>query len=179
MAKFELAIPMVFKHEGGYVNDPNDPGGATNYGISLRYLKTLGDLDNDGFLNGDLDQDGDVDIDDIKKFTPQDALVIYKTQWWDRYNYAQINDQAIATKIFDLAINMGAGRSHKLAQEALNDLGTKVKVDGILGKISINAINSFQNNTALLEQIKRRAARFYYDLNRPRFLKGWLRRAYA
>jgi len=55
MARFEDALPTVLRHEGLYSEDPADPGGATNYGISLRFLRQLGDTDGDGFAEGDLD----------------------------------------------------------------------------------------------------------------------------
>ena len=58
MGCFSKAITVILKHEGGFSNHSSDPGGATNYGISLRWLKSEG-------LYGDLDDDGDVDIDDI------------------------------------------------------------------------------------------------------------------
>lgn len=57
MSNFDTAIITVLRHEGLFVNDSDDAGGATHYGVSLRWLKSIGDLDNDGFVDGDLDHD--------------------------------------------------------------------------------------------------------------------------
>ncbi|UCD23789.1 MAG: hypothetical protein JSW51_12245, partial [Gemmatimonadota bacterium] len=54
--KFDWALACVLHHEGGFVNNPNDPGGATDFGVSLRFLRSVGE---------DIDGDGDIDIDDI------------------------------------------------------------------------------------------------------------------
>jgi lysozyme family protein len=71
MAVFETAIDVVLRHEGGFVNNVHDSGGATNFGISLRFLR---DYPGDG----DFDGDGDVDIDDIRKMTLTDAKRVYR-----------------------------------------------------------------------------------------------------
>ncbi len=64
MSNFEKAVEKVLEHEGGYVDHKNDPGGATNYGISLRFVKQSTGIDLD------VDGDGDIDADDIKAMTP-------------------------------------------------------------------------------------------------------------
>ena len=74
MSNFESAVEKVLKHEGGYVDHANDPGGATNYGISLRFVKQSTGIDLD------VDGDGDIDADDIKAMTPEQAKEIYKTE---------------------------------------------------------------------------------------------------
>jgi lysozyme family protein len=183
MATFEVALPTVLLHEGGYVNNPADPGGATNWGVSLRYLKALGDANHDGLLDGDIDRDGDVDIDDIRLMSSQQAGDIYKTQWWDRYGYGHILDQTLATKILDLAVNMGAFQVHKILQRAILSCGKTIVVDGVLGPKSFEAINSLPADD-LLFHVRDQAAEFYRSLviKRPKsgvFLKGWLRRAYS
>ena len=78
MSTFDKAIEVTLAHEGGFTDDPVDTGGATNWGVSLRFLKDAGDLDGDGVLDGDLDGDGDVDYDDIKKMARAEAIRIYK-----------------------------------------------------------------------------------------------------
>jgi len=183
-SKFEEAVETILRHEGGYVNHPNDPGGATNYGVSLRFLRGL-----DG-LEGDFDGDGDVDANDILKMTKEDAIAIYKKHWWDKFGYERLDDQRLATKVFDMAVNMGAPRAHKLLQQALGRRGFPVTVDGMLGPKTVEACNSFLSpacfyGTAkmLYTTVQDVLADFYTSLvkNNPKFkpfLKGWLNRAY-
>lgn len=184
MARFEVAIETVLRHEGFYSNDAADPGGATKYGVSLRFLQSLGeDL-------GDVDRDGDIDIEDIKALTLKGATAIYRREWWDKYLYAEIRDESLATKVLDLSINMGAGQAHKLVQAAANRAKPGLlTVDGKLGSKSFLAINSLPPEI-LLRLIADEAAGFYVKLTLTRirnmgveeggkYLRGWIRRAYA
>lgn len=181
MAKFEEALGTILKHEGGFVDHPADPGGATNYGVSLRYLRSLGDV------VGDFDDDGDVDAEDIRKMSEEDARGIYRQRWWDRYKYGLITDQRLATKVFDMAVNMGARQAHRLLQRALNSLrvrtgGPALLVDGDLGPKTLATANAAPANL-LHGELQKRQAEFYGSLVRARpsraaFLKGWLNRAY-
>lgn len=177
MSNFENAIHTVLKHEGGYVNDPVDPGGATKYGVSLRYLQNKKDL------TGDFDHDGDVDVDDIKGMNIEDAIDIYKTDWWDKYHYSMIEDQDLATKVLDLSINMGSKQAHKLLQRAVTSLDRHLIADGILGEQSWYAIDKIDPKE-LIAAFRNQAAQFYLSLiaKKPKFKKyknGWLKRAYS
>ncbi len=178
MSSFALAISLLLTHEGGFVDHPADPGGATNYGISLSYLSSLGDLDGDGYQDGDLDKDGDVDAADIRALTRDEAIHLYATQWWERYGYDRIQNQVIAAKVFDLAVNMGARQAHRVVQRALRSAGVQVAEDGILGPKTLAAINGVMS-WKLLPAIRSEAAGFYRSLQRPEFIQGWLNRAYA
>lgn len=181
MAAFEPAITVVLKHEGGFVNNVNDAGGATNYGISLRFLR---DYPGDG----DFDGDGDVDIDDIRKMTLTDAKAIYRKHWWDKYKYEKIVDQTIATKALDLSVNMGASRAHKLLQAAINKaFRLNLVVDGALGNASFGAINALAtlgDRQKLLTAYADEAWGFYQQIIRKTpsqkvFERGWKNRAYS
>jgi lysozyme family protein len=181
MAIFEKSIGHILENEGGYVNHPNDPGGATNYGVSLRFLK-----ETDG--DGDFDNDGDVDVEDIRNMDVEDAMAIYKKYWWDRFRYGMIHDQTIATKIFDMSVNMGAKRAHTLVQTAINvAFDAQLTEDGILGPATfqvINAIGDGDEEQILLDQICEEQWGFYQRLiaKNPKFrvfAKGWQRRAFA
>lgn len=177
--KFQKAIKIVLAHEGGFVDDPDDPGGTTSFGISLRWLKTVGDLDKDGYLDGDLDHDGDVDSEDIRKMKKSDAIELYYTQWWRRYKYYRITDPQVATKIFDLSVNMGPKQCHKIVQRSLWACRHKLVDDGVLGPLTFNAINKVWPARILTVAIRVGAACFYRSLNRPKYIKGWLRRAHS
>lgn len=179
MADFEQAISIILKHEGGYVNDSADPGGATKYGISLRYLKNLSNN------QGDLNADGIVDVNDVKNMSLQQAIAIYRKDWWYRYNYYLINDQTLATKIFDMAVNMGGGQAHKLLQRACNRVigQDALKVDGLLGPKTLSQLNLLQAGQ-LLTVLREEMANFYHNLVKQKpslakFLRGWLNRAAA
>jgi lysozyme family protein len=179
MSNFDTAIITVLRHEGLFVNDSDDAAGATNYGVSLRWLKSIGDLDNDGFIDGDFDHDGDVDVLDIKKIQPNDATKLYRQYWWDKLSYEKIANQLIATKVFDLAINMGRKSAHICLQRAIRAASDiKLLEDGILGPKSLAAINA-ANVEILLAALRSEAAGFYRSLNKTKYIAGWLNRAYS
>lgn len=177
MADFNKAIPHILKHEGGFVNNPNDRGSATNFGVSLRFLK-------DHLTLGDVDGDGDVDFDDIKNMTVDDAKKVYRAEWWDKFKYGKFVRDDVALKIFDFSINAGAGRAHRMLQECLCDLGHPVTVDGKIGDGTYGATNKFVSDAdgkKLLEKFREKQRAFYRELvvNNPKlgdFLKGWLNR---
>jgi lysozyme family protein len=183
VSRFEDAIGTILKHEGGWANNPNDPGGATKYGVSLRYLKTLGhDI-------ADIDHDGDVDVDDVKNMTVQQAMDIYHTEWWNRNHYSDLSFQPVATKVFDMAVNMGSKQAHKIVQRVFNNwpyqnaplLRHPLVVDGILGPASIDSVNRV-NGAQFLDGLREACRLFYLSLvdEHPKlteFLTGWMRRA--
>lgn len=174
--RFEEAIGVILKHEGGYTDDENDPGGATDYGISLRFLE-----DHDI----DLNSDGEVNVIDIKSLDIDKAKEIYKKYWWDKYNYEAINSLYYATKIFDMAVNMGGKQAHILVQRAVNYCGYNLVVDGILGRKSVGTINEIWihgRGEDLKYETEEEQKWFYQHLaeEKPKFkkfLKGWLNRA--
>ncbi len=179
MSNFDTAIITVLKHEGTFVNDPDDDGGATNFGISLRWLKSIKDHDRDGFLVGDLDHDGTVDINDIKKMSKEDAIKFYRNYWWDKYGYEKIITQSLATKVFDLSVNMGSLHAHKCLQRAVRASSSIILIeDGLFGNKSFEAINS-ANPEVLIAAYRSEAAGFYRSLDKPKYINGWLNRAYA
>ena len=181
---FDKAILITLKHEGGFVNDPVDPGGATNWGMSIRFLtKDAGDSDGDGFLDGDIDKDGDIDVDDIKNMTVEQARKLYRIHFWDKYSYDSIVDFTVAARIFDMTVNMGPKQTGKITQRALNNCGQDLKVDGGIGKNTFAAINC-TDSEMLMAEIRQEHAQFYINLiaAKPKFekyRKGWLRRAAA
>lgn len=98
---FEEAMQFMYQWEGGFVNNPSDPGGATNLGITMQTAKE-NKLDMDG--------DGDVDVDDIKALTPEAAFPVYKYKYWDQINASELPwDLAIVA--FDAAVNCGVSRA--------------------------------------------------------------------
>ncbi len=181
-ALFLKAIDVVFKHEGYYSNDKDDPGGATKYGWSLRAAQNAGDLDLDGILDFDIDGDGDIDIEDIKALDMDDAKRLYKIHYWDLYGYEEL-PEIIAIKTFDLAVVMGARQAHKLLQRAVRSANhPQIADDGIIGSQTLKAVQSCEKSE-LIAALRSEAAGFFRLLVniRPRskkYLNGWLNRAY-
>lgn len=155
--RFLKAVEKVLAHEGGYVNDPHDPGGETNFGISKRSYPKL----------------------DIRSLNRYQATLIYYTDWWQRYGYDMIADDALAAKVFDFAVNMGPARAGKILQEAVNRTSpAELSVDGQLGPLSMEAVNNHPNPPLLLAELKLGAISFYAGLkSASRYLVGWVRRA--
>jgi lysozyme family protein len=176
VADFDKAVEVVFAHEGGLTCDPDDPGGVTNHGITLVVLRREG-------READIDHDGDVDPDDIRALTREQAKGIYSRQWWERYAYGQLTDQLVATKLFDLAVNFGPRQAHIIAQRALRAVGCPVIVDGILGKLTRTAL-SVADPWGLVVAMRSEAAGVYRMIAQKKpvmgkFLEGWLNRAYS
>jgi lysozyme family protein len=169
MADFDKALKVILVHEGGsaYTDDPADPGGATKYGISLRFLKDHGI---------DLDGDGDIDAEDVRGLDPEKAAQLYRQFFWNLVHGDDFADQAVATKLFDMAVNMGPGRAIILIQKAV-----LVPADGVFGPKTFAAINGFAQ-PLLFANLESFLGDFYRGIvaDRPKsakFLEGWLVRA--
>lgn len=175
-ARFEYALDIILRHEGKFSDETHDKGGASNYGISLRYLR-LKELD--------LNKDGIIDERDIYTVDKDIATFIYKRDWWDRYKYNKIRDLRLAGKLMDLSIWMGANQAHKILQMSLNRLGQNISVDGVLGSETFNAIDDFEivgNSDQLLKEIRDNSVYFIINLvasnpDLTKFKRGWLLRA--
>lgn len=131
MQTIDEMIDDVLKHEGGYVNDPDDPGGATNFGVTIHTMRRFG---------VDVNGDGVVDIRDVKALDPAMARAIYKREYFEG---PRIDDlpEAIQANVFDMFVNSG-GNAIKILQRLLNKMDQKVVVDGALGPQSIGAAHA-------------------------------------
>ena len=124
-----------------------------------------------------------MDADDIRQLPRDRAIECYRTRFWERYQYDQIGDQSIGTKVFDLCVNTGARQAHLCTQRALLACSIAVVEDGVLGPLTFAAINRAPP-LAMLAALRSEAASFYRVLTTQKpeltpFLAGWLRRAYA
>lgn len=157
--KFNSAIKHTLLNEGGYVNDPVDPGGETKYGITKRTYPTL----------------------DIKNLTEAQAIGIYFSDWWKKGPYEQIDNTELAGKVFDTAVNVGASRAYKFLQQAVNAVGGHLVVDGAIGPKTIVAINQ-GDAPSILKAFRLVHEQYYLNLiaARPslgKYKNGWIKRA--
>lgn len=177
MSEFNPAFYDVKKHEGGRVDHPADRGGSTAFGLSLRFMQALPNL------AGDVDGNGHVNADDIAALTVKDARTYYRYYFWDHYRLNEIEDQAIATKLFNFFVNMRGKTAALVAQRAANDLGANLKPDGVMGSRSIAALNAVSADE-LMVCIQWRAWEVYraiiaHDASQVVFKNGWRKRAFA
>lgn len=159
--KFNEAFDFMLRHEGEYSNNPLDRGGQTKYGISAKQYPKL----------------------DIKNLTLEKAKAIYKQDYWDKQLYAQIFNPEVRNKIFDLAVNVGPAKAHKIVQASLIQMHFQITADGVFGNMTLTATNDADPVT-LLALIKIEAMKYYTkiatnDTKQRVFLTGWINRVLA
>lgn len=158
---FPAALREILRHEGGYVDHPSDPGGATNLGI------TLGTARENGL---DVDGDGDVDKDDVRKLTPKMAGKVYRARYWNTCHCDDL-PAGVDLMVFDFAVNSGPARARRLLQETVG-----VKADGIIGPKTMAAVAKIRPQD-IVENMRVSRAAFYRSLETyPTFGRGWMRR---
>lgn len=166
MANIDILSPFILSHEGGFVNDPHDRGGATNKGVTIATWRQVG-YDKDG--------DGDIDVDDLKKITERDAVErVMRPHYWNRWKADRIASQSVANIVVDWVWGSGKHGITKVQQL----LG--VKVDGIVGDKTLAALNA-QNPRDLFVRIKAARVSFIEGIvaanpTQRRFRNGWLNR---
>lgn len=180
MANFEIAHQFTARWEGGLTDHPADPGGITNFGVSLRWLRSLGhDL-------GDVDDDGDIDADDIRALTLDAAAQLFRIKFWEPYQLANL-PQSIATIQYDCMVNTGPSQAARIAQRACNALvgpnGVKLAVDGIIGQKTRHFLTQNATEKLVTAMIEQRKG-FYLALVRDKpdfapFECGWINRTNA
>jgi len=126
----QLAEEIVAR-EGGYVNDPDDPGGATNFGVTIHTMRRLG-LD----LNGD----GVVDSADVRALTRAQAVDIFIRHYW-RAPRIDALPEALQPSVFDMYVNSG-GNAVRILQRLLVEMGYDIDVDGVIGPQTIRAAHA-------------------------------------
>ena len=148
MDAFQRAFEVVIGHEGGYVNDPRDPGGETKYGISKR-------------ANPDVD---------IRNLTLAKAQWIYRQRYWLPL-HADAMPEAVAVQVFDAAVNHGIKPAVRMLQRAL-----QVQDDGVIGPVTLNAMVSIDDARFVAHFAAERLS-YYTDLaGWEAFGRGWTRR---
>ncbi len=170
----------IVAREGGYVDDPDDPGGATKHGVTLATLRRLGI---------DLTGDGRIDRADLRRLTPARARAIFVEHYFEKPGLGRL-PKVLQASVFDMQVNAGAG-AIRILQGLLNDMGHDLAVDGVLGPVTLAAAEAAAraapDHIADAYGIARR--NYYYRLAdaRPASRKyarrrdggkgGWIRRA--
>ena len=157
---FDQAFDRLIKHEGGYSDDPKDPGNWTGGRVNIGQLKgtkygiaanTYGDLD-------------------IKSLTLEQAKAIYHRDWWLKIGADQL-DAAIVFQLWDFAINAGMGTAVRALQRAV-----RVADDGSIGPLTIRAVRAM-STTDVLMRLTAQRLRFYTSLSTwLTYGKGWTNR---
>lgn len=156
MADSKILQPFILSWEGGFGNHPQDPGGATMKGVTLATFQSV--------------YGKNKTVQDLKNITDEQWHYIFKTLFWDKWKADRIGSQSIANLVVDWTYNSGSHGITKV-QELLG-----VKVDGIVGEKTLNALNS-QDRLVLFDKIWKRREQFYKSLKTfPTFGRGWMNR---
>lgn len=171
-AGFSAAIAVVLAHEGGFQAAPDDPGNwtggkpeagelkGTKFGISAAQYPTL----------------------DIAHLTTDDAIAIYRRDWWERFDLARL-PPPLGAKLLDAGVNIGMASAVRALQRALRACGVAIAEDGKLGDATRGAVSAV--SPAILLPALREALAGHYRLiaahnpAQQHDLTGWLARAYA
>ena len=170
MALFSLSLNKVLKAEGGFVDDPDDRGGATNMGITQATLAEW--------------RGKHVTAEDVKALKVEEAAGIYKARYWDKMNLDLVISQSLAEAVMDFGVNAGIKTAAKELQKAANWVHGgegRLAVDGAIGPITIRFVNVLDERMLALKFFEGRA-RYYVAISRSRpvnrkYLFAWLRRA--
>lgn len=165
----------ILRREGGFVDDPTDKGGATNFGVSLRYMRGIG---------LDLDGDGDVDRDDVLLVTPEKAAQLFKDDFFYRPKINQLIEYLHAP-MFDFSVHSGPSAAIRALQKACAHLGYPCTPDGRLGpktRASVEHLVLEHSRKRVINALVAERIQFLHEIvadNPPqkRFLGGWIARA--
>ncbi len=149
MGSFNFAFAKVVSIEGGFVNDPQDPGGATKFGISQRSYPNV----------------------DIKNLTLGQAKAIYRRDYWDAVCGDNLPDP-LSHFVFDAAVNQGVSAAIAMMQTAL-----RVDADGVIGAHTLAAAKASDNGVCA-RFMTLRAMKYIHTSNFDRFGFGWFNRLF-
>jgi lysozyme family protein len=153
---FDHSLDLVLKSEGGYVDNPKDPGGITNLGVTAKVWATY--------------KGRSTTHKEMKNLTRADVAPLYEKKYWDACNCDEL-PSGIDYLVFDFAVNAGTGRSIKTLQKVLN-----VPEDGHIGNVTIQNVE-IADKSDLVNKFSEAKKEFYSSLSTfPTFGKGWFSR---
>jgi len=157
--RFEACLDHVLAAEGGFVNHPSDPGGATNMGITLRTLSEF--------------REEEATEEDIRSLTRDEAREIYRARYWNPMRCGEM-PAGIDLTAFDFGVNAGPGRSIRMLQRCAG-----AAADGSVGPVTLAALRA-RGAAAVIGRMAEARGAYYRDLPTfPVFGRGWLRRVEA
>lgn len=169
MADFDAALSLVLKHEGGYVNNANDPGGPTNMGITLGVLQAWHSANAAPIKVV-------VTAENVKALTRPEAARIYRANYWQAIKGDAISSQAVAERCFDMCVLRGVGAGIRAIQQALG-----ITVDGAFGPKTLAALND-NAPSVFLNVFRSLCVKAFAALVKAKpplaeFISNWVRRA--
>lgn len=130
MHSVESIATEIVRREGGYVNDPDDPGGATNHGVTIHTMRRLG---------LDLDGNGAIDARDVKALTPARAAEVYVRHYFIEPKL-NLLPEPLQASVFDMQVNAGAN-AVRILQRLMAAFGLPLKDDGVVGPITARTVH--------------------------------------
>ena len=172
VANFDAFLPILLRFEGGYVDDPDDPGGETNKGITMAMFQECSHE-----LIG-LDPTSQ----NLRNLTDAQAGIIYRARYWNKMQGDAFALQGLADIVCDFYVNAGT-RATQLLQHVVNDMGGRVVEDGTIGPATLQALAGLKQGEVYRRYKASRIA-YYRSLvqEKPalaKFLQGWLNRVNA
>lgn len=161
---FDLCLEHILEFEGGFVDHPNDPGGATNLGITLRTLTSW--------------RDGPVTVEDLQALTREEAAEIYRNRYWNLVKASEL-PPSVALVVFDMAVNMGPRLSARMLQLACRHAGQSIVPDGLIGPATLAAVRKCESGPLIREMAARRITYYASRRHAEDFMLGWSRRVLA
>lgn len=180
MSDFDKAVEFVLNHEGGLSENPNDPGGITKFGISMRFLREVdaNRLRRYGIFDP-------VTEETIRILTLDQAKFIYRGEFWEGNNFDQIHSQNLCSYAFDMAVAHGISQAIKLIQRGLWAVyytRDYVRTDGIMGEQTLEHLNALGDSfLPVIVGIRGEFYRLIVALKPAQEdeLDGWLNRCYS
>ena len=146
--EFKQAVNIIIQEEGGYVNDPHDPGGETKYGISKRAYPEV----------------------DIGALTKSCAKKIYKADYWDACRCSELPEN-LRLIVFDCAVNQGVAMATKFLQRCFG-----VNDDGLFGPLTLAAVCENFSERIIEKYAMKRLEHYQRNRNFIRYGRGWTKR---
>jgi lysozyme family protein len=159
VSRFHQAVELVLQHEGGFVEHPRDPGGATKFGITRETLSRA--------------RGYPVSVEDVRELTRVEAVAVYRRLYWDVLRADEL-PPGIELAVFDLAVNSGPVRAVRMLQNVLG-----VPADGIIGPVTLKAARHADPTETIRRLTQVRLGFLGRLATWPVFGRGWRRRVLA